>query len=95
MIVFKVNNGEVFFKHNHLNVSKEKARKLCDDGNYEYATCKEEGGIKSYYDMEGNFIGNAGIHIQDEYSEFQEYIYLVKKEESELEKKVDLKRLFK
>lgn len=104
--VFKVDNGEVFLEHN-LNrlgskASKQeveqvinKAKELLNNGEYEKVTCEIESGVKSYYDTQKKFIGNAGIHVKDRYSEFQELIYLVRDDESELEKVVNQDRIFK
>lgn len=79
--VYKVDNGEVFFEHDHTNVSVELAQKMFEEGKFENAYCKVEKGVKCYYDEKGKFIGNAGVHIRDEYNEFQEYIYLVRNDD--------------
>jgi hypothetical protein len=92
MKIFKADNGDVFY-NKELEVLK--VEEMLKEGSYEIATCKNENGIKSYYDKDNEFIGNAGIHIKDYKSELQDYVYLVKTDESDMEKEVDLDRIFK
>lgn len=91
--VYQANNGDVFFKHDALYEYASKgdvmeavaeAKKLFDEGKVE--PCEiviSESPIYSigYKALDGKFLGESGMHVLDEFSEFTDMIYLIKKSE--------------
>jgi len=97
VIVYQANNGDVFFKH-ELNakenlkqedwkgVIKQSKLKIYENDVVEVKAITENG-ITSYY--EGNkLIGNAHIHVKDNYSKFRDMVYL-NKENNDKNKRIE------
>ena len=85
VIVYQANNGDVFFKH-ELNakenlkqedwksVIKQSKLKIIEN-DIVNVEAVEENGTTSYYEGD-KFIGNAHIHVKDNYSMFRDMVYL-------------------
>lgn len=97
VIVYQANNGDVFFEHdlndkeNLNNEDWKDAIKQCKlkflENDVVEVKAITENGITSYY--EGNkLIGNAHIHVKDNYSKFRDMVYL-NKENNDKNKRIE------
>lgn len=96
--VFETENGDVFFEHNnnYQERTKEEITELINEATAKYKKGEflkaekkaSESGIVSYYHRD-EFLGNAGIHILNEFVPFQNMVYLKRcntiKKEKEME----------
>lgn len=85
--IYKANNGDVFLlkETDYKQHTKEeiedlikKAKEMYSNNEYEKCIYREGTVSKfgSYYDKNGNFLGNEQIHILSEFSYSQDGIYL-------------------
>lgn len=85
VIVYKADNGDVFFKHN-LNeiktikpedwkgVIKQSKLNLCKNDVVEVRAVYRNG-VTSYYEGD-KLIGNAHTHVNESYNKFRDMVYL-------------------
>lgn len=90
--IYVANNGDIFFKHDSLYTERtqEEITKLMKDANEAYKNhsvdfiickaveTKDPYQFISYRLPDGEFIGEAGMHVTTNFSVFQDKIYLKK-----------------